>query len=312
MKKMYSRGFTLIELLTVIAVIAILAALTLTVGPRMIERAKMTNLNAAFHVVEAALIAYNVDFQTYPPAYGYVGFEQEKDLDGPAADGSEDPHYYNLTPYMARMRYHGVEDMYDLFSMSYDTDNDGIIDPLEFSPVGDKKPDGTYEFDTNLPCYHAPDDVYVEEVRQLDAEKRPFIYIPVNRTQFSKVQKYWLENDPEATTWPSADPAVSRLTFPPKKYDAFVLISVGPSGNTFGLLDSLDWPEQIANNYRDYYHILCLRAYYLATRDLDANGELDFDFIARTRRGQKGELPAPVPPTPSMRGGTGPVIYVGQ
>ncbi len=312
MKKTNSRGFTLIELLTVIAVISILAALTLTVGPRMIERAKMTKLDSAFRSVEKALIAYSIDFQTLPPAYGYVGFEQEKDLDGPA-DQSEEVNYYNLMSYMTRMRYHGVEDMYDLFSMSYDTDNDSELDYLEFSPVGDKQPDGTYVLDKTLPRYTnpaSPPAVFMTEIdRQLSAEKRPFIYIPVNKTQFSQVQKYWInKNDQYAETWDETDPILSRLTFPPKKYDAFVLISVGPSANTFGLLDSMDWPAQTANNGRNYYHILGLRAYFLATRDWDANGELDFDFIARTRRGEGGELP----PTTALRGGAGPVIFVGQ
>ena len=311
MKKMHSRGFTLIELLTVIAVISILAALTLTVGPRMIERAKMTNLDSAFRTVEKALIAYSIDFQTLPPAYGYVGFEQEKDLDGPA-DPTEEVHYYNLMSYMTRMRYHGVEDMYDLFSMSYDTDNDGL-DPLEFSPIGIKKPDGSYEFETGLPRFDgSASALLMNEIdRQLDAEKRPFIYIPVNKAQFSKVQKYWIDNDDEyAQNWDETDPVLSRLTFPPKKYDAFVLISVGPAANTFGLLDPPEplWDAMTANNGRDYYHLLCLRAYFLATRDWDTNGELDFDFIARTRRGQGGELP----PWINLRGGAGPVIFVGQ
>lgn len=317
MKKMYSRGFTLIELLTVVAIISILAALTLTVGPRMIERAKMTKLDSAFRSVEKALIAYSIDFQTLPPAYGYVGFEQEKDLDGPA-NAAEEVHYYNLRPYMLRMRYHGVEDMYDLFSMSYDTDNDGALSPLEFSPIGIKKPDGSYEFETGLPRYDGSDSAALmgEIDRQLDAEKRPFIYIPVNKTQFSKVQKFWIDNGDEyAETWDPSDPILSRLTFPPKKYDAFVLISVGPTANTFGLVDHSDiesaagWSEALnANNGRDRYHLLCLRTYFLATRDWDTNGELDFDFIARTRRGQGGELP----PTADIRGGTGPVIFVGQ
>jgi prepilin-type N-terminal cleavage/methylation domain-containing protein len=316
MKKTNSRGFTLIELLTVIAVISILAALTLTVGPRMIERAKMTKLDSAFRSVEKALLAYSIDYQTYPPAYGYVGFELEKDLDGPANQG-EEVGYYNLMSYMTRMRYHGVEDMHDLFSMSYDTDNNSQINSLEFLPVGLKKPDGTYQLDNTLPRYTdlLPAPALVPFMTELgyqqNPEKRPFIYIPVNKAQFSKVQKYWIDNNDEyATTWDAADPVLSRLTFPPKKYDAFVLISVGPSANTFGLVDHSDinWPVLSANNYRDYYHILCLRSYFLATRDWDANGELDFDFIARTRRGEGAQLP----PTTSLRGGAGPVIFVGQ
>ncbi|MCK5861888.1 MAG: hypothetical protein KAH38_05350, partial [Candidatus Hydrogenedentes bacterium] len=76
----------------------------------------------------------------------------------------------------------------------------------------------------------------------------------------------------------------------------------------FGLLDSMDWNAQTVNNGRDYFHLLGLRAYFLATRDLDANGNLDFDFRARTQQKESWDLP----PTTMLRGGTGPVIYVSQ
>jgi len=322
MKKSCSRGFTLIELLTVVAIIAILAALTFTVGPRMIERAKMRRMDSALRQVSMALTAYYIDYQSYPPAYGYVGFEQADDLAGPA-DASKEPEYYNLMPYMARLRYHGNEEMYDEFSTSYDTDNDGQIGLLEFSPVGFKKPDGTYELDSTLPRYTGQvTDVFGEEInRQLSATRRPFIYIPVNKLQFSKAQKYWLDNGSEyADIWDSSDPVLSRLTFPPRTYDAFVLIGVGPSGNTFGVVpEPLGWDVETDNNGRDLYHILGLRAYYLATRDLDGNGQLDFDFRARTQQNEgaqtyqfAGRTITNNLPSPTMPAGAGPIIYVSQ
>ncbi len=43
---------------------------------------------------------------------------------------------------------------------------------------------------------------------------------------------------------------------------------------------------ETADNSRDLYHILGLRAYFLLTRDLNGNEVLDFDFRARTRLGE--------------------------
>lgn len=288
MKKNFIKGFTLLELITVIAVITILASITLTVGPRMIERAKLRRLDNALRQVATALAAYYADNATYPPAYGYVGSVNAHPANAPA-NAAGDPSYYNLMPYMFRLREHGSETMYDQFSSSYDTDRDGRLSLLEFSPHGRRQPDGSYAFEWNSwPRYLGQvTPALAEDIeRQLSAQSRPFIYLPVNKQQFSRAQKYWLAHHAEyAQRWDPNDPDFPNLTFPPRTYDAYVLISVGPGGSTFGLLpEPLGVPPEQANNYRDLYHITALRAYFMATRDLNANGILDFDYRARTQR----------------------------
>lgn len=288
MRTMRVKGFTLLELLTVIAVISILAAMIMAVGPRVIERAKLRRLDSALRQVSIALTAYYTDNRSYPPGYGYVAFAQAKNPNGPS-DPSLDTGFYHLLPYMHILGYHGDDAMWDEFSDSYDTDRDGMLSLLEFSPHGERDRDGTFKFDfKNWPRYMGTSvpalDVEVE--RQMTAERRPFIYIPVNKQQFARAQKYWIKKGAEfAQVWDPADPDFPRgLTFPPNTYDAFVLISVGPGGSTFGLLPQpLGVPAETAGNSRDLYHITGLRAYFMATRDLNANGVLDMDFRARTQ-----------------------------
>ena len=74
------------------------------------------------------------------------------------------------------------------------------------------------------------------------------------------------------------------------------------------------------DNGRNVYHITALRAYFLATRDLNANGKLDFDFSARTKEGE-GKLTYTVAPTNqpcdnklpcATPDNAGPWIYVSQ
>ena len=65
--------------------------------------------------------------------------------------------------------------------------------------------------------------------------------------------------------------------------------------------------------YAYQYHILGLAAYYMLTRDAENGGEgdqeLDFDYLARTTRGQgrnaDNDLPGQYPK------GAGPLIYTG-
>jgi prepilin-type N-terminal cleavage/methylation domain-containing protein len=323
MERLRLKGFTLIELLTVLAIISILAAFIMAVGPRMIERAKLRRLDGALRQVSTSLAAYYTDYGTFPPAYGYVGFEQAKNTSGPA-DPANDPGYYNLMPYMFRLKDHGNEDLYDEFSTSYDTDRNGALNLLEYSPHGELEPTGNYRFDwQEWPRYTGADiaPLSVEIGRQMDAPKRPFIYIPINKQQFVRAQKYWLNHGAEfAQRWEPSDPDFPNLQFPPRTYDDFVLISVGPGGSTFGILpEPLGVASESAGNYRDLYHITALRAYFMATRDLNANGELDFDFRARAQRREAGPETAydfagktlqNELPDPTMPFGYGPYIYV--
>ncbi len=198
------KGFTLIELLTVLAIISILAAMIMAVGPRVIERAKLRRLDNALRQVNTALTAYYTDNMTFPPGYGYVSFVHQKDRDAPA-DPALDSGYYHLAPYMYLMGYHADGGLYDEFSDSYDTDRDGQLSLLEFAHVGDRQPDGKYKFDwTAWPRYmgEAVPALDEEMDRQLNADSRPFIYIPVNKQQFKRAQKYWISVGSEyAQTW---------------------------------------------------------------------------------------------------------------
>lgn len=322
MKMHIAKGFTLIELLTVIAIIAILAGLVMVAGPRMIERAKMRRLDSAMRQVSTALTAYYVDFNTYPPAYGYVGPDQSGNVNAPS-DPAQDPGYYNLIPYMVRLKYDGNEEMYDEFSLSHDTTGKNSLGLLEFSPRGRLTPAGKMEHDWSLPRYLGTrtTELAQEIDWQLESGKRPFIYLPVNKQQFSRAQKYWLSHGEQyAERWEPSDADFPQLTFPPRNYDAFVLISVGPTANSFGLLpEPLGVAAEQENNNRNLYHITAMRAYYLATRDLNANGLLDFDFRTRTQQGEAaltyefaGNTINNNLPSPTMPAGTGPVIYVSQ
>ena len=197
--------------------------------------------------------------------------------------------------------------------------HDGRLSLLEFSPVGQKSPVGVWSFMPGLPRYSGGGQPAVEVGRQLQAKKRPFIYVPVNRTQAQRAAKHWVnKGDFLAKTWDAASPDLQGVVFPPAKYDAFVLIGVGPSGSTFGLVD--DPPFLGSINPRDAYQLAALRTYFLATRDLNVNGKLDFDFTARTQEGE-GKLTYTVAPTNQpcdnklpcdTPDNAGPWIYVSQ
>lgn len=61
-----SRGFTLTEILIVVAIIALLASITLVVGRKAFGTADKVRLAAQLQTIERALDAYKTDFGSYP------------------------------------------------------------------------------------------------------------------------------------------------------------------------------------------------------------------------------------------------------
>lgn len=313
------RGFTLIELLTVIAIIAILAGITLAVLPRVRESAKLARTASTFNQMRIAMSSYLASSSSYPPGYGFLAWGSREKLDNELTDDD-----YFVKPYTALVQVHNQQDYYDEWSEGtnpYDADRNGQIDYLEFVPVGLKKLSTnvvkfpTQRFTGSNLLVNDPEETGGEFQRMQDAERRPFIYIPVNQRQFQKARKFWIEsNDWYAENWNNA--IIDSTEFPPSKYDAFALVSVGPGGDTFGVV-----PDSINGtvSQRDLYHVLSLRAFFLATRDLNQNGKLDFDYLARTREGEasqtytvNGETVTNQLNSTRAPDGYGPLIYVVQ
>jgi prepilin-type N-terminal cleavage/methylation domain-containing protein len=334
MKSTRARGFTLIELLTVIAIIAILAALTFSTFPLIREMAKRRRVDNAFLQLRNAATLYYTDNGTYPPGYGFMSPEM-RDYTPSQRDSLPDYTRYFLRPWMRYINFYGDPDMYDEFSetFSYDANRDGVLSISEYSPIAREDiVTERHEFpDQRFPEGGAALDSQVNE--QMNTAPRPFIYAPVNLSQFKRLKRYWLQKGVESggpdgfygQFWDPSDPDFPTGIYDgyggfvvPPSYDAFVLMSVGPAASTFGVLPSEpDWLNQIYSNYpEECYHIIALRAYFLATRDLNDNNELDFDYDARRSQGEaaleydvngvpvNNRLPSPVAPD-----GYGPYIF---
>lgn len=286
-------GFTLIELLTVIAIIAILAAITAVAVPRVLEKAKIADVESDFHAIQTAVTTYMTSQDTYPLGYGYLKRDVLFDR-SLAALPLEDR--TNWVPYIAQLEYFRAFDIYDRFGNQYDTDRNGMLGMLEYSPPGSS----TWTMaNFGPPDYSDP---------RLGEEQRPYVYAAVNKSQFDRAKRAWDTTDPLASTWP---PALT-LNFPPPRYDAYVLISLGPGENTYGLVeppggDAAFFGGTDPTTIEGAAEMLALRTFYLATRDLNDDGNLDFDFRARTRNTQDIE-PLPYPEQPL---GYGPLIFVG-
>lgn len=276
------RGFTLVELLVVIAIIATLASFLAVAAPRVLESAKLRKLESNALNLRTALTQYYTQHQSYPPSYGYVAKTfREQALQG----STPDDEFFHLRPYTALLRLQDVEALNDNFSDGMETLRpfDNQLSLLEFLPAGDTNaatlvqqfPPVRYTGPSGVPAALVPD-----LSKQLEADSRPLVYIAVNERQFKRARQYWIENGAFfADRWDATDPNFPNLTFPPPSYDAYVLVSVGPGGSTFGIL-----PEPLGTEPpRDLYHVTALRAYFLATRDLNNNGVLDFDFEARAK-----------------------------
>lgn len=332
-----TQGFTLVELLVVIAIIGILAGFLAVGLPRALESAKIARLDNTFLQIRNILTEYYVDHGTFPPAYGYlspkVRGKEPSEIINLLSTGTQIDEVFFLKPWMAFVEEHNNLELYDNFSLEYDTDRDGDISRLEYAPFGSLDDSATQKFSFPRALYDPKNVTGLlrdDLERQFDSEgPRPILYFPINKRQFRKVASVWINfakdnNDPDNPR-PNDDKLVNeRLKserFPPPNYDAYVLISVGPSGNTWGIIYELSsGPKCLicqSANYNEvyYYHILGMATYFMATRDAEiggtGDGELDFDFRARTRRGQ-ADIRSNDLPDPSAPRAFGPLIFVGE
>lgn len=319
-------GFTLIELLTVIAIIGILAGLIAAGLPRALERAKIANLQGTFKALHNSLVTYYTEHGTYPPRYGYI----DKKLFGQGIDPLEignDATNFITQPYLALLKQPTNEDLFDNFAITADANRNGQISLAEYYPLPQVIPGGALQYQECVYTLFVGCD---QTPQLLTEDSRPMLYFPVNKRQVQQATQHWLktasdagqnvnqpfnlvpwELGPNAFTIFTPDAALGTgISFPPNQYDAYVLISVGPSASTFGIIpEDAQLPNNIPPAYR--YHVMGIMAYFMATRDIDNDGELDFDFMSRTRRGEAEDtynnLPDPTSPV-----GTGPVIFKGE
>jgi prepilin-type N-terminal cleavage/methylation domain-containing protein len=309
-------GFTLIELLTVIAIIAILAGMTAVAVPKYLEKAQITKAKTNIENVAKALAAKSAESGNttgYPVAYGFV-LPESREV-APATLLGDPKAYYQLRPYTVEIGLHQDLNVYELprwMLSAYDSDNNGELGLLEYSPIGEKdSATNTYAFSlkmyagpngefTGTDASNNPDIVSLSErdLQTKDGIQRPFVYVPFNKRQLSAIRRYWTnQGDEFATTVDATDPDLQgRLFFPPPNYDGFVLVGNGPSGTNGGVV-----ADPPANNVDPayVYHMAALRTAFLATRDWDRDGagpgqpdgKLDFDFEARGDAQEVNMLP---------------------
>jgi len=273
-------GFTLVELLVVIAIIAILVGLTAAALPRVLERAKIADAETDFANIRNALVDYYTKHETFPLPYGFRTWKSEQDRKAgtPGWDDTSDSEMFNFVPYMDNVKEYGSVGLYDRFAEVLDTNSDEFISRLEYSPLL-PLPGGHTLFGGAAP---GPG---------MEGPQRPYVYAPINQQVF----RLFLASAPANTVWdgagwPSWAAGISTLVSP--RYDAFVLISVGPERNSYGLAVPSDEAAFIASLpiQQDAYQALALRCYYLATRDANKNYKLDFDFRTRTREDEAEAL----------------------
>lgn len=282
-------GFTLIELLTVIAIIAVLAGLTAVAVPQYLNKAQETKNRTNLKSVKQALAAKYAEIGNnngYPPAYGYL-----RNQDPPAVAPFADTDYV-LTPYTAAINIHGAEDVYQVrrFAFSgHDLDLSGDLSLFEYQPVGERNvATGVYAWSdtlytgSNTPL--TPGGLNEITLQRDLTPAAPFVYVPFNKRQLAAAKRYWIENGDEygENFDQDAPQLTGRLFFPPSQYDGFVLIGNGPGGNNGGVV-AADPPTPVGGGYDPayLYHVLGLRIAFLATRDLNNDLKLDFDYEDR-------------------------------
>ncbi len=324
-------GFTLVELLVVIAIIGILAGFLFSGIPKILEKAKTTKARATMAQINLMLAEYLTTHGSYPPAFGYLN-KFARDIPAttrgsfPQAstvfvNGVNEPSrkFFVRKSWTSFIGITKNTDLYDPFAMdTSDTNWNSQTDRLEFYTDGELGEITDYS-------------------TSIIPGQRPFIYIPVNKRQMKKVANEWIrewktnyqndssENNPTTLGGPrpndqnDVNGMLQNMNFPPAKYDAYVLVSVGPTLDTRGLVYDL-YPNglldisQYQPNYR--YHVAAMASYFMLTRDLnirttsgeiEGDGLLDFDFDARNRSQQK--FPDNFFPTPDGPGIAGPIIF---
>lgn len=295
MRLVRAAGFTLIELLTVIAIISILAGLTAVALPRALERARITDATSDMKGIADSLHGYYTDNGTYPPGYGYQLFQD-----------NASSVVFNHHPYMGDIGINKALKAYDRFSQNYDTNGDSVLSRLEFIPLPNDHqpplytppPTSFLDMPADQDPYPGGEPVANEDVPERENEQRPYVYVPYYKKDIDRMRRIAGENW-DGVVWNNAFMTDDTI-YPPPQYDAFVLLSVGPLENTRGLIvppngdDAYLATTYAATDSARAYYILAMRAAYLATRDATEDGQLDFDYIARTRQGQ-GKLHLDMP-----------------
>jgi hypothetical protein len=314
-----SFGRTLGEIFVVIFIIGAMSAFVFLgiPGPHGPPGSDARNTMSQVRLV---LEEYYADHGSYPPAYGYLDTIVLNELTpeertGTLAPGQVDPEfndrpscvpdangdcytdrYFVSRHYMHFTNNFEIDDLYDRFALDdNDTDFDNYISRLEYVPDGGKDRSVT-QYSTHV----------------VDGG-RPFVYVPVNMRQFKQVAREWIQNwkndDNRSALGPrpndsfARNSALEEMHFPPRQYDAYVLMSVGPDRNTRGLLyDVIGRTTALhADNYNPnyYYHVAAMASFFMATRDLNivnttdgyvgGDGLLDFEYSDRKGSGTTGQ-----------------------
>lgn len=301
LSKARRRGFTLVELLVVIAIIAILASLVAVALPRALERAKIARMTGAMNQIRTSLTQYYTQNNSYPPAYGYRNFGT-REIEPFSTNAWQT---FWVSSFMGALQLYSAIELYDEFSESYSTEQPPTnnLKLLEFSPIARTEGGRALDMAPVQDVLYDGGNLSEQVQGQLEQTARPFIYVPVNLAQFNRAKRYWQENgDWLATRWDYGDSngqLIQAISFPPPNYDAYVLISVGPGGGTFGLLDDPPFIGSIMPE--DRYHLIGLRAYFLATRDMNGNGVRDFHYEDRARGEEADAEAQDHPVTPLMQ-----------